>query len=149
MIRLTPFQIGLAFHAGAQRFTTNGGDRYAAVGASARDRVYRNVNGAAGEIAFAAERNRYWVGNGGAHHDPDIAPNVGIRTRSPSGTGTDLCIRPDDADAVWYVLVIGDLPNYEIVGCIWGADAKRDEWAGWSGDQRVFYVPRSELRPYP
>lgn len=124
-------------------------DRYAAAEASFPAKMWNGINGTGGECAAAKGLGVYWPGTVGTFHDPDLYGRHGepLQIRTRPDPNNDLCIRPDDPDDHTYVLVIGRLPRYRLVGCILGADGKRTEWRGRSGQSLVYYVPRRELAP--
>lgn len=52
-----------------------------------------------------------------------------------------------EMDNTRFILAVGHWPEFEIVGWIYGKDARRDEW--WRGDERPpsWWVPQSALQP--
>ena len=117
---------------------------YAAARQTPGVNAWHSVNGTGGELAAARALGLYWPGSVDAGHAADIGVNGQVRTRE-EGAHMDLCVRPTDPPEHVYVLVIGTLPDYEVVGWIRGTDATRDEWAGQSGGRPVWYVPRHAL----
>ena len=75
----------------------------------------------------------------------DIAPGVQVRhTRRQNGS---LICHDRDPDDHRFVLVVGSLPTFRVVGSIMGAKAKDKRF--WRTDVRTaaYFVPQSELAP--
>ena len=106
-----------------------------------------HVEGAAGELAFARFRNLYWSGSVGTYRrGGDVGP-IQVRTRSRADY--DLIVRNTDRSEDIFVLVIGTIPRFEIIGWIRGGDAKQPQYLKRHGDRpAAYFVPRSALRPF-
>ncbi len=76
-------------------------------------------------------------------NEPDLWPNVEVRHTTRENGG--LIIRPRDKDGRIFLLVVGTMPNYRVVGWIRSEDAKQERY-GW---EDVWKVPQSDLRPPP
>lgn len=77
---------------------------------------------------------------------PDVANFCDVRTcRYDLG---DLRVHPNDKDDRPYVLAIGVIPNFWIVGWLYGREAKRQEWWKSINPDRppAFFAPQSCLR---
>ena len=106
-----------------------------------------HVEGAAGEMAFAKYRDRYWSGSVGTFKEGGDVGDVQIRTRSKSGY--DLIVRDGDRDDDYFVLVVGTAPRFRIVGWIRAADAKQPQWRQEHGGRPgAYFVPQSALHPF-
>lgn len=97
-------------------------------------------------MAVAKFLCRYWLAGINTFKDPDVAPNIEVRRNTyPEGRSL-LKVKPTDPDARRYVLVRGQMPTFEIVGWIWGHEAKRPEWLKNYHDYgEVYYVPEAAL----
>lgn len=112
------------------------------------DKVGTMALGIRGEIAAAKAMQRQW---NGFDFDRRKEGDVGLLeircTAYPNG---NLCVRPRDADDRAYVLVRAERhPIYEIVGWMWGHEAKRPEWERDKGHHISSYylVPNECLHP--
>lgn len=114
------------------------------------DGLAAHLLGCYGEIAAACVLGREWDGSVDTFK---ARPDVGraeIRTRSRADY--DLIVREDDADERPFLLVNGaEAPPWlEVVGWIWGYEAKRPAWRrAYGGREAAYFVPRSELRAIP
>jgi hypothetical protein len=90
---------------------------------------------------------RYWLAGVNKWKDPDVAPNIEVRRTNPRNVPAKLKVKLDDPDDRRYVLVRGELPTYEMVGWLWGHEAKRSQWLEDFHDYGMAYwAPESELR---
>lgn len=106
-----------------------------------------DIEAAAAEMAYAKARNLYWPG---LVDDPKALPgDVGIaeirQTANPEG---HLLLHDDDHDDRPYVLVIGQTPEFRIVGWIWGRDGKQRHW--WRADtgRPAYFIPQGALHEF-
>ena len=107
-----------------------------------------DVEGACAELALAKYLNIHWDGSVNTFKSrPDVG-NLEVRvTTYPSGR---LIVRPSDSDEAIYALVVGVCPNYRIVGCISGKDAKQPQWLtapDHKGRPEAYFVPQDQLSP--
>jgi hypothetical protein len=108
-----------------------------------------HVNGAAAEAAVAKFTDRYWrpLARDALRRLPgDVA--VGVQVRSTDRPDGGLIVHRSDPDDALFYLVVTDLPNYRIVGCLTGRDAKQERF--WERGRQVlphpaFLVPQNEL----
>jgi hypothetical protein len=108
-----------------------------------------HVTGAASEIAVAKALNRYWSNPfSDAPELSKTAADVGerIQVRGTKYQNGSLLLHPQDVDDHWFVLVVGELPNLNVVGGILGKDGKQQRW--WQ--ERVkgrpcYFVPQHAL----
>lgn len=100
-------------------------------------------------MAYAKAAGVYWSGSVDTFKAPDVE-TVQVRTRSGDGPRTDLIVRrSDDPDDV-FVLVIGKIPNYRIVGWMRGHEAWRDEYIASHGSRApAWFVPPDKLHEFP
>ena len=108
-----------------------------------------DIEGAAAEMAYAKFRDFYWGGHVGSFKGAD----VGSLAQSRHTVRSDGCliIRDDDSPSHFYILVIGQMPVYEIAGWIKGSDAKVDEYLrdpGPNGGPRCFMIPQKALKNF-
>lgn len=105
-----------------------------------------DIEGAAGELAFAKAINRYWRGSVNRFKDDDVD---GADVRTVGKESHCLIVRPEDRNDIPFVLVMGRTPTFKIMGYIMGEDAKQDKWLRDYNErgQPAYFVPQSELRP--
>jgi hypothetical protein len=105
----------------------------------------RHIEGAMAEFAVALYFKRHWDGSLG---DID-AGDVGlIEVRSTVNENYNLIIHDDDKDNVPYVLVVGSLGEYRLVGWVYGSEGKEiGEWKEHEDGRPAFYVMQSQLWP--
>jgi hypothetical protein len=116
-------------------------------GGEAGDGWGKHVEGCCSELAAAKGLGLYWSGSLGVLRAPDVGGRVQVR--GSQHAGARLIIRDDDADDAIFVLVVGRLPKYQILGWIRAGDAKRQEYRGDPTDtdrEPAFFVPRAALR---
>ena len=106
-----------------------------------------HIQGAAGELAFARFRNLFWSGSIGTYRRGGDVGDIQIRTRSQPHY--DLIVRDGDRDDDVFVLVVGIIPRFRIIGWIYGRDAKQPQYRKeYGGRPSAFFVPQSALRPF-
>ena len=115
-------------------------------GASDGDRWDRDIEGAAGEMAFAKWANMFWSGALGDLKADDVG-DVQIRT-SAYASGR-LILHPADPDDRIFVLVTGIGPRYTLRGWLHANEGKAPHfWQDPTGKNRhAFFVPGASLRP--
>lgn len=147
MITLSKSEMFHAAQAGMMRRLSaiNAGrdDRY---GRPAHDLWGMDVEAAGAELAFAKSAGLYWqpVASNPAELPGDVGRYQVRHTHRPNGR---LIVHPADPNEAVFVLVIGRLPEYRVVGGLTGRQCKREEW--WvRGDGRpAFFVPQEALVP--
>lgn len=104
-----------------------------------------NIEGAAGEMAFAQARREYWSCPVGNFHGHDVR---GFQVRTTPHRDGHLIVRPDDRDADLFVLVTGRIPRLRICGWMACRDAKVSEFWTVTNDGRppAWFVPIDRLR---
>lgn len=101
----------------------------------ASESLHQNIDAAGAELAaLKASGCRWNMTTGDNLAEPDLWPHVEVRhtTRDDGG----LIVRPKDKRERLFVLVIGTLPHYRVVGWIRGEEARRDEHR-WQDAWRV------------
>lgn len=153
-IRLTWYESDLVAVVGAHRQTTAGrnqwDDQYGAVGDSLPVRFMKHLNGAGGECAYAKASGLYWDASVNTFGQPDVGL-VHIRTRSDAQW--ELPIRPKDPVGI-FVMVVGVLPEYRIVGWypghgLHGTERTSPYWKDPGGHGWAWFIPQSDLRQFP
>lgn len=123
-----------------------GNRRADAHGLTGGDGLALHIAGAGGELAAAKALGVYGGLTVNGFKDADLGQRIQVRTRSRSDY--DLIVRDDDDDRSAFVLVVGVVPTFRVVGWMQGGDARRPEWRkNWGGRASAFFVPQSELRP--
>lgn len=147
-VTLTLNEIRLAFAVGTDRqlasLQRGLTDRHGAVGCSAVEGLKKHVEGAGGELAFAKATKRFWSGDVNNGKNGDVG-SVQVRTRSSHQW--DLLVRDDDQDGDAFVLVTGRLPEYRVVGWLYGAEAKLPQYQqDYGAHGTAYFVPKEQLR---
>lgn len=104
-----------------------------------------DIEGALAEMALCKHMGLYWTAGVNTFKHPDVGQDIQVR----STTRDDGCliVRDDDSDDHRFYLVIGSNGTYEIVGWLYGSEAKKDKWArNPGGYRRSFFVPQKFLR---
>lgn len=114
-------------------------------------RWYADVLAFAAEIAAAKAFDRYWHDSPELDYDGDIgslAPKIHVRhTCHEAGR---LILRPVDSEDSAFVLVVGTVPVFRVVGWISSDEGMTDEfWVLDLGNDRppCWMVPQAALRP--
>jgi hypothetical protein len=111
----------------------------------------RHLLGARGERACCKAFDIPWVDVDGYRVRPDIEVSVGVEVRTRTKGGDErLIVRDDDHDERMFVLVVGDTtsPEYEVVGWLFGFEAKRAEWRKDPGGRGpAFFIEQQHLKP--
>lgn len=111
------------------------------------DKLQAHVVGICGEIALAKFLQLPWNGFELATRKMGDVSNIEVRTTTYQFG--NLIVRPRDLDDRKYVLVRANKhPAYEIVGWIWGHEAKKPEWEREKNHEisSYFLVPSRLLR---
>ena len=104
-----------------------------------------DIEGAAAELAYCKYRGKYWGGCVNTYKGADVGSNVQIRsTTRPDGC---LIVRDNDPDDHFFVLVVGRIPAFTVVGFIKGCDAKQKKWIrNPNGREACYFVPQDWLK---
>lgn len=106
-----------------------------------------HIEGAAAELAYSKFRDRYWTG--ALADSPVHTGDVGlVEIRSTARPDGALIIHRTDHDERPYVLVTGRMPTVRLVGWLYGAEAKRDEFWRTDTGRPAFFAPQSELHHF-
>lgn len=104
-----------------------------------------HIEGACGEIAAANALGLAWVPTVNTWHDPDLPPDIQVRTRSRHHY--DLLVRRRDPLLHRYVLVTGRAPHFVVRGWLRSSlNVRRPEWLrDYGGRTRAWFVPQAVL----
>lgn len=109
-----------------------------------KERWGDTINGVMGEVALAKAIDRSWTPGGRNISVGEVSFSQEVRTTDwPNG---HLLIYDNDSDDAIFWHVRGSFPVFDVVGWIYGKDAKRPEWKA-AGDPDYYKVPNSELSP--
>lgn len=109
--------------------------------------IENHIQSGGAEKAVAKRLNLDWHASINTFSDgvADVGQKIEVRYRREE---YDLKVCEKDHDDRAYVLVRGALPRYEIVGWMWGKDAKQPQfWKNPGGHGFAFFVPQEYLRP--
>jgi hypothetical protein len=117
-----------------------------AFGRSDGDGWSAHIEGACGELAVAKSAGVYWAPSVNTFRAGGDVGRWQVRTRTRDDY--ELLIRDNDRDDAEFVLVRGRAPTFDVIGWIFGRDAKRDAWSKTHGGRpAAFFVPDCELLP--
>lgn len=103
----------------------------------------QDIQAAAAELAVAKVINRYWDGSFDTYKRGDVGSLQVRSTKRPDGS---LIVRPDDPDDAVYFLVVGEIPEFTVIGWIKGQDAKQERYERAPGGRPpAFFVPQDDL----
>jgi hypothetical protein len=145
-VSLTSFEMVIAGIVGVRRHAQVVGGTHRSPVAATHDVWGNNCEGACGEMAFAKWANVYWNGSVATFKTSGDVGGFEVRTRRRPTY--QLLVRDCDPSDRIYVLVRGEAPDFEIVGWMSGADAKRREWLqSYGGGTPAYFVPDAALHP--
>lgn len=126
-------------------YESRGSDLKDRHGLKAESRLAVDFNGAVGEMCAAAALGLQWEGSVNVFKVPDVGT---FHVRTAFEENYSLIIRDGDPDGI-YVLVVGCLPVYKVVGFISSADAKAmDKYRrNPNGRGAAWFIPQHELTP--
>ncbi len=102
------------------------------------------INGAAAELAFGKYRGCYWGAGVNTFKKADLGKTLQVRhTDRDNGR---LIVRPGDNRSHKFILVVGKIPRFRIVGWMLGKDAMVDRYIdNPNRGKQCWMVPQSEL----
>jgi hypothetical protein len=110
-----------------------------------------NIQGCSGEFVVAKYLNMNWSVAEGLNV-PDVGKSSGknakqVEVRTTHHKKGSLIIRNHDKDHLPYFLVIGQYDTFEIVGFMYGHEAKQEKWLSdkGTGGTLSYFVPRSAV----
>lgn len=103
-----------------------------------------HIAGVAGEMAFCKCLGMYFMPTIDTYKSPDVGDNIQVRTRSEKWH--DLLVRPNDKDEDKFVLVVGKMPIFSVIGWAYGSEAKHKKWLQSYGDRPpAYFMPQRAL----
>jgi hypothetical protein len=108
-----------------------------------------HIEGAAAELAVSKYLDRYWIA---VVPDPSLLPgDVGERTqvRCTARANGCLIVHEDDPDDHGFILVVGAMPRFKIVGWLFGREAKHPTFWREDTGRPAYFVPQTALKPMP
>ena len=150
LVELNEGEMRLAIQAGVDRRLTairlQSGEVYGK--ASRGDYWTIDIEAAAAEMAAAKALGVFWAPAASAAQDRldgDLPGGIQIRhTSYPTGR---LIVHDRDDDDHVFVLVIGTMPHFKVVGWIRGEDAKDEMFWDTKVPRPAFFVPQDHLLP--
>jgi hypothetical protein len=104
-----------------------------------------DIEGAAAEYAAAKGLGVYWSPKVDTFKAGDLGP---VQIRLGLEDRYSLIIRPNDHDDDPFLLVVGRIPAFRLVGWVYGRDGKQDlYWKAPNGRPGAWFLPQSALRP--
>lgn len=149
-VTLEAHELVLASQVGAMRqaeaILAGLGDRHGFRGGTAEGwKVH--IEGTAGEMAAAKALGLYWSGSVNTFKSGGDVGFLQVRTRSDRSW--DLIVRDGDRDGDAFLLVVGTIPSFRVVGWTLGRDAKQARHRKEHGGRpAAYFVPQAELRPF-
>lgn len=109
------------------------------------DKIYNSIVGSCGERALAAYLGIEWIPLVDTFtRIPDVG-ELEVRTRTKDYY--DLIIRDCDDDNKPYVLVLGNIVKFRIVGWIYAREGKKEKWKHvYGGGRPSYFVPQNFLK---
>lgn len=105
-----------------------------------------HILGAMSEYAVAQWLNLFWDGHVGQIDCSDVGNCVEVRTIRRRELR--MIAHDDDSSIAPFVLVLGEPPNFTLLGWLRGSDAKQPKYRDDpAGGRPAFFVPLSDLRP--
>jgi hypothetical protein len=106
--------------------------------------LQQDIDGAAAEIAFARVMGVAPSVASGPSRGPDVA---GFHVRSTAWPNGKLIVRPGDSEDNVYVLVIGSVKDWRVIGTAVGREAIHpDFWYEQNGRPGCYRFPQERLR---
>ena len=103
-----------------------------------------HIQAAAGELAAAKALGRYWSGSVNTFRTGGDVGALQVRTRSKAHY--DLIVRDDDKESDCFILVVGEIPDFDVKGWIGGKEAKQAQWRqSYGGREAAYFVPHAAL----
>ena len=105
------------------------------------------IEGAQAELAVAQHLGVFWSGTVGKPGAPHDVGTYQVRCNS-SRRWDDTLLRPEDKPDRVYISVLSFMPEFHIIGWVWGADGMREEWLHRGDPDRppCYFVPRDRIQ---
>jgi len=111
--------------------------------------LHRHIVGACAECAVAKLINRFWFQPDFRNRrDGDVG--YGLHVRATDRQDGRLIVHDTDPDDGMFILAIQDIyipARFDVVGFLYGADAKDQKWWWEDTPRPAFFVPREALVP--
>lgn len=107
------------------------------------------IEGAQAELAVAKHLGLFWSGTVGERAAPDDVGSYQVRCNS-SREYDDTLLRKTDKPNRAYISVLSFMPEFHIIGWVWGEDGFRDGRL-FEGDKKrppCWFVPRTKIQPF-
>lgn len=106
----------------------------------------KDIDGACAEIAVSKAIGRRIGSPIGTFHAPDVGTIQVRHTKLESGC---LIHRREDSERRPFVLVVGEIPTYTIVGWLYGKECRKTEWLKtYNNREPAWFVPQQALRKF-
>jgi hypothetical protein len=158
-VSLLPHEIRMAVMVGVERClqaTINKAQKYNWVKNPNYQSWDVDIEGAAAEYAAAKGLGMLWDGSVNTWKKADLGDRIQVRSAQekadPKNPGKmqpiSLIVRKDDKEEENYILVIGSIPHFRIVGWCSGVDAMQDKYRrNPHGGVESWFVPQEDLKP--
>lgn len=142
------YEVSMAAHVGNMRRTEQiKTGNFRPTYAPNHDEWTTDQDAACAELALAKLLHTYWAGTVNSFKLPDVDA---VQVRHTSLAAGCLIVRSNDNDDDLFVLVTGRAPDFNVVGCILGREAKQEQWLrNPNGVNPAWFVPQSALREIP
>jgi hypothetical protein len=146
LVRLSEAEVEAARMLGRKRHECSL-NRKSTRGLMGEDSLDLHTVGAIGEFAVAKALNLYQGFTVNNFDGPDIEPDIQVRTTRLKGGR--LIMTERDEPFQKYVLVVGEEPELDVVGWVWGFEGQEKKWLTDPKNNRppAYFVPRDALRP--
>lgn len=148
-VELTPLEMELAATAGIMRRIEGRKRGRPEPWGEPPDGWGADIEGAGAEMALAKVLGRYWAGavvEDPRELDGDVGQRVQVR-HTPRRNGC-LLLHPTDPDDHAFVLVVGAMPTYRIIGWLYARQGKRESYWRTDTGRPAFFVPQGALRAF-
>lgn len=144
LVRLTSMEMLIATSLGTARHMQSV-TRTTARGQAKETSLDSHIVGAMGEMAAAKAMGIYPGFTVNNFDGPDMGKDIQIRACREGR----LIVTDSDKSNQKFVLVTGHAPDLNVVGWIWGGDAKNEKWLfdPRNGRPPAFFIPGEELYP--
>lgn len=144
LIRLTKMEMQIGSALGAERHNESA-NRKTTRGQPVETSLDSHTVGAFGELAAARALNLYPGFTVNNFDGPDIEPDIQVRAARKGR----LILTDRDSPFQKYVLVLGEAPNLDVAGWIWGHEGQDAKWLFDPKNNRppAYFVPRDALKP--
>lgn len=149
-VSLTPDECRAAAYAGIHRRLDSLSKGRVEVYGKAAGGAYWDIDceAAAAELALAKALGVFWVGGTDPVADRRDGDVAGLQVRHTKHRNGKLILHNRDSDAHTFVLVVGAMPEFEVVGFITGAEGKQPQHWWANAPRPAYFVAREFLAPF-